>query len=60
MCMQCAMSAMTAGVAATGAKAWIEARLPAFATGPAAHRALKISIAAAWVLAAGIFGAGSS
>lgn len=58
--MQCAMSAMTAGVAATGAKAWIETRLPAFATGPAAHRALKIGIAAMWILAAGIFGAGSS
>jgi hypothetical protein len=57
MCVQCAMGAMTAGVAATGMRAWFEVRVPAMA-GMTGKRTLKTLLAAAWIVSAGLLGSG--
>lgn len=54
MCMQCMAGAMTAGAAATGVRAWLGTRSPAWMT----PRRLKAITAA--VLLAGVLAAGSS
>jgi hypothetical protein len=53
MCMQCMASAMTAGAAATGMRAWIATHSPAWMTA----RRLKVTTAA--ILAAGVLASGS-
>ena len=60
MCVQCAMGAVTAGAAATGMKAWVEAYVPSAVNTPAAKRVLRFSAYGIWVLAAGLLGAGAS
>jgi len=51
MCLQCAMGAMTAGAAATGARAWLATRL-----GPRARKTLTIALISVGVLSAGLIG----
>lgn len=53
MCMQCMATAMTAGAAATGMRAWIASHTPHWMT----PRRLKIATAA--ILAVGVLAAGS-
>ncbi len=53
MCMQCMASAMTAGAAATGMRAWIATHSPSWMT----QRRLKLTTAA--ILAAGVLASGS-
>jgi hypothetical protein len=53
MCMQCMASAMTAGAAATGMRAWIATHSPSWMT----PRRLKLTTAA--ILAAGVLASGS-
>ncbi len=53
MCMQCMASAMTAGAAATGMRAWIVTHSPSWMT----QRRLKLTTAA--ILAAGVLASGS-
>lgn len=53
MCMQCMSGAVAAGAAATGMRAWLVARSPAWLTA-GRRRALTIALIAAGVLAAGI------
>lgn len=54
MCMQCMASAMTAGAAATGIRAWLATHSPAWMS----PRRLKALTAAILVL--GVFAAGSN
>jgi hypothetical protein len=51
--MQCMASAMTAGAAATGMRAWIATHFPSWMT----QRRLKLTTAA--ILAAGVLASGS-
>ena len=53
MCMQCMASAMTAGAAATGMRAWVATHQPSWMTA----RHLKLATAA--ILAAGALASGS-
>ncbi len=53
MCMQCMATAMAAGAAATGLRAWIGARQPRWMT----PRRLKLATAA--ILVIGVLAAGS-
>jgi hypothetical protein len=53
MCMQCMASAMTAGAAATGMRAWIATHSPSWMT----PGRLKLTTAA--ILAAGVLASGS-
>jgi len=53
MCMQCAMGAMSAGAAATGARAWLAVRAPRWLT-PVRLRGLTIALIAGAVVAAGV------
>jgi hypothetical protein len=53
MCMQCMAGAMTAGVAATGARAWMAARWGHLLT-PRRKRALTGVLVVGGVLAAGV------
>ena len=53
MCMQCMATAMTAGAAATGMRAWIATHKPRWMT----PKRLKITTAA--ILAVGVLAAGS-
>jgi hypothetical protein len=55
MCMQCMAGAMTAGVAATGARAWFGARFGHLLT-PRRRRAVTAVLIAGGVLAAGAVG----
>jgi hypothetical protein len=55
MCMQCVAGAMTAGAAATGARAWLAARFGHLLT-PGRKRALTGVLIAAGVLSAGVVG----
>jgi hypothetical protein len=55
MCMQCIAGAMTAGVAATGARAWLAARAGAWLT-PGRKRAMTGVLVVGGVLAAGVVG----
>jgi hypothetical protein len=55
MCVQCMAGAMTAGVAATGVRAWIGVRWGHLLT-PRRKRAFTISLIVAGVLAAGTIG----
>ena len=51
MCAQCMAGAMTAGVAATGARAWLATRLP-----PRARVWLTRALLAGGLIAAGLIG----
>lgn len=53
MCMQCMATAMTAGAAATGMRAWIAAHQPRWMT----PRRLKLTTAA--ILTVGVLASGS-
>jgi hypothetical protein len=53
MCMQCMASAMTAGAAATGMRAWLATHQPKWMT----PRRLKLATGA--ILAAGVLASGS-
>jgi hypothetical protein len=55
MCMQCMAGAMTAGVAATGVRAWVGARWGHVLT-PRRKRAFTAALIACGVLAAGVVG----
>jgi hypothetical protein len=55
MCMQCWAGAMTAGVAATGTRAWLAARFPRLLT-PRRKKVLTGVLIGAGVLAAGAIG----
>jgi hypothetical protein len=55
MCMQCIAGAMTAGAAATGARAWIVAHAGRWLT-PARRRALTGVLIATGVIGAGLVG----
>jgi hypothetical protein len=55
MCAQCMAGAMTAGVAATGARVWIGARWGHLLT-PRRKRAFTAVLIAGGVLAAGVVG----
>jgi hypothetical protein len=52
MCMQCMATAMTAGAATTGVRAWLAARNPCWLT-PRRLKRATVAILAAGVLAAG-------
>jgi hypothetical protein len=52
VCMQCMMGAMTAGAAATGARAWLAARRPRWVP-PGRLRAITAALITAGVIAAG-------
>ncbi|WP_205697648.1 hypothetical protein [Conexibacter sp. SYSU D00693] len=58
MCMQCAMGAMTAGAAATGARSYLQTRAWAWLTSARLHRITVVLLVAA-VLAASTLLAGS-
>jgi hypothetical protein len=53
MCMQCMASAMTAGAAATGMRAWLNAHQPRWMT------PRRLRIATALILLLGVLAAGS-
>jgi hypothetical protein len=55
MCVQCIAGAMTAGVAATGVRAWLGARAGAWLT-PARKRVITGVLVVGGVLAAGVVG----
>lgn len=55
MCMQCVAGAMSAGAAATGVRAWLVARSPAWLT-PSRRRHLTRALLVAGVLAAALVG----
>jgi hypothetical protein len=55
MCMQCVAGAMTAGAAATGARAWIVSHAGAWLT-PRRKARLTKALLACGVLAAGLIG----
>jgi hypothetical protein len=52
MCMQCMATAMTAGAAATGLRAWLASR------GPGWISARRLKLATAAILTAGVLTAG--
>ena len=58
MCVQCIAGAMTAGAAATGARAWLAVHAGRWPT-PGRKRALTGVLIAAGVLGAGIVGPAS-
>jgi hypothetical protein len=53
MCMQCMATAVTAGAAATGGRAWLAARSPRWLT-PRRLKAATAAILSLGVLAAGL------
>jgi hypothetical protein len=53
MCIQCMASAMTAGAAATGMRAWLATRSPSWMT------ARRLKLATAALLAAGVLASGT-
>jgi hypothetical protein len=55
MCMQCVAGAMTAGAAATGARAWIVSHAGAWLT-PRRQTLMTRALIAAGVVAAGVIG----
>jgi hypothetical protein len=55
MCVQCLAGAMTAGVAATGARAWLAAHAGHWLT-PGRKRALTAFLIAVGLLGAGLIG----
>jgi hypothetical protein len=55
MCVQCAMGAVTAGAAATGARAWLAVRFGHLLT-PRRRKALTVTLISAGVLSAGLIG----
>jgi hypothetical protein len=55
MCMQCMMGAMSAGAGASGLRAWLFARAPAWLT-PARRRVATRVLLVAGVLAASVVG----
>jgi hypothetical protein len=55
MCMQCMATAMTAGTAATGLRAWVVARRPGWLTPRRKHR-LSVALIVGAVIAAGAVG----
>jgi len=55
MCVQCLAGAMTAGAAATGARAWLVTRFGHWLT-PARKRAVTAVLITSGVLAAGVIG----
>jgi hypothetical protein len=55
MCMQCVAGAMTAGAAATGARAWIVSHAGTWLT-PQRKALLTRTLIAAGVVAAGVIG----
>jgi hypothetical protein len=55
MCMQCIAGAMTAGAAATGARAWLAAHAGHWLT-PRRKRAATIVLVVGGVLSAGVVG----
>jgi hypothetical protein len=55
MCVQCIAGAMTAGAAATGARAWLAAKAGPWMT-PRRTRALTAALITGGVLAAGVVG----
>jgi hypothetical protein len=55
MCVQCMAGAMAAGASATGMRAWLVARSPAWLT-PARRRRLTVGLIVCGVLAGGLIG----
>jgi hypothetical protein len=55
MCMQCVAGAMTAGAAATGARAWLAVHAAGFLT-PRRKRAMTVVLVVGGVVAAGAIG----
>lgn len=55
MCVQCMAGAMAAGASATGIRAWLVARSPAWLT-PDRRRRMTIGLIVCGVLAAGLIG----
>lgn len=55
MCVQCMAGAMAAGASATGMRAWLVAKSPAWLT-PKRRRAMTAVLIACGVLAGGLIG----